>query len=304
MEQQKILVTGAAGLIGAEVYKKLFSLNYNVTGVDNLSRPGSRIQGEIINCNLLDFYNNYKNSFDIIFHFAAINGTENFYSNPNMVTENNIELDLATFKFAKKNNSKIIYASSSEVVAGTIELPTQEETDVFIENIHNSRWSYRLTKIVSENYLVNSNLNYLIVRFFNVFGADSRQGHFVFDIIDKIKRNDRKLTGARETRSFCYIDDAVKSLLEIFDKEQNKVLNIGNDEEISIKEAADIISEILFHKKVEWELIDSRPGSTSRRCPNIDKLRQAIPDYDPDNFSSSIEKMNRVLEYEEINIKN
>lgn len=295
MEQKKLLVTGAAGLIGRAVYQKLASLNYSVIGVDNFSRPGSSNQKDIIDCDLLDFYKNYKNNFDIIFHFSAINGTSNFYSNPARVIENNIESDLATFKFAKDNNSKIVYASSSEVVSETKTVPTSEETDVVINDIHNPRWSYRLSKIVSENYLVNSDLDYLIIRFFNVFSADSRKGHFVHDIINKIKANNYTLIGADETRSFCYIDDAVNSLLEIFDKEKNKVINIGNDEEISIKEAADIISQILFHKKVEWELINSRPGSTLRRCPNVDKLRKIIPHYSPRKFSDSIKKIKRVL---------
>ena len=67
MEKQKILVTGAAGLIGKAVYKKLVSLGYNVVGVDNLSRPGGSHDNSVINCDLLEFYENNTNDFDTIF---------------------------------------------------------------------------------------------------------------------------------------------------------------------------------------------------------------------------------------------
>ncbi len=292
MEQQKILVTGAAGLIGKAVYKKLVSLGYNVVGVDNLSRPGGGHNNSVINCDLLEFYENNTNDFDTIFHFAAINGTVNFYENPNGVIKHNIENDFATFKFAGDNPStKLVYASSSEVVAGTSVIPTPEETDILISNIHNPRWSYRISKIVSENYLANSDLNYLIVRFFNVFSSDSRPGHFVHDLIDKIETEDYRLIGADETRSFCYIDDAVNSVISIATTCSKEVVNIGNDEEITILDAASTISEIIFNKTVEWEYEPGKQGSTAKRCPDITKLRSLLPDYAPLKFKSAIERI-------------
>jgi len=291
MERKRILVTGAAGLIGKATYEKLTTLGYSVTGVDNLSRPGSLSQKEIINCNLLDFYKKYKNNFDTIFHLAAINGTDYFYSQPNQVIENNFELDLATFRFAKLNGSKVVYASSSEVISGTANVPTIEETDVAIENIHNPRWSYRLSKIISENYILNSNLDYVIARFFNIFGGDSRQGHFVHDIVKKIDKEDFTLTGYNETRSFCYIDDAVNALLSIAFQQSKSVINIGNDEEITILDAANTIAEILYDKKIDWILKEGRPGSTARRCPNIDNLKKVFPNYKPLPFYKAIERI-------------
>lgn len=291
MEQQKILVTGAAGLIGQAAFNRLKSLGHTVTGVDNFSRPGKNIQEGIIHCDLLEFYNNYRNNFDIIFHLAAINGTDNFYDKANEVIENNVELDLATFRFAKSNNSKIVYASSSEVVAETKNIPTSEETDITIDNLHNPRWSYRLCKTLSENYLVNSDLNYLIVRFFNVFGADSRQGHFVHDITKKIEQGDNSLIGYNETRSFCYIDDAIDALIFTAFSQSNIVINIGNEEEISILDAANVISKILYKKQMDWILKQGRKGSTARRCPSIDKLKKIFPNYNPLPFEKAIEKI-------------
>lgn len=291
MEQSKILVTGAAGLIGKATFERLIEKGYSVTGVDNLSRPGSTDKECLINNDLLDFYENQKNNFDIIFHFAAINGTDTFYDNPNQVIESNIQLDLATFKFARSNNSKVIYASSSEVVAGSNTVPTPEEKSISISNIHNPRWSYRLSKILSENYLTNSKQDYLIVRFFNVFGEDSRKGHFLHDIIEKIKNKDYNLIGYNETRSFCYIDDAIDALLSVAFSENQTVINIGNDEEISILDAANVISNSIFNINTDWILQKGRSGSTVRRCPDITKLKKIFADYNPLLFNEAIEKI-------------
>lgn len=304
MEQPKILVTGAAGLIGKAVFETLIEKGYSVTGVDNLSRPGSKNKEYLINDDLLNFYRNQKNNFDIIFHFAAINGTDAFYDIPNQIIENNIQLDLATFEFAKSNNSKIVYASSSEVIAGSNTVPTPEEKSIFISNIHNPRWSYRLCKILSENYLTNSEHDYLIVRFFNVFGEDSRKGHFLHDIIEKIKNKDYNLIGYNETRSFCYIDDAIDALLSVAFSENQTVINIGNDEEISILDAASVISNSIFNINTDWILQKGRLGSTARRCPDVTKIKEILADYKPLSFREAIEKIKDTNKNEKNNIKN
>lgn len=290
MEQSRILITGANGLIGNAIFQQLSKVGNYVIGVDNNSRTGSVQNNQVISQDLLTFYKENKNNFDYIFHFAAINGTESFYKSSNTVLETNLKLDLATFEFAKKNPlTKLIYASSSEVVSGDESVPTSELTDIKIQNIHNPRWSYRLAKIAGENYLTNSALNFLIIRFFNVFSENSRPGHFVYDISKKIQENNFKLIGANETRSFCYIDDAVDAITAIAPTVSNKVVNIGNDEEISILDAANIIAAVQFDKKVDWVTQTGLKGSTARRCPDISQLRQLYPDYNPISFKKAIE---------------
>lgn len=289
----KILVTGAAGLIGREVFKKL-SLDNDVVGVDNNFRYRDQKPAEqgIIEKDLSEFIAGLKNDFNYIFHLAAVNGTSNFYETPNYVLKNNILTDISIFDFAKSNQEcKLIYASSSEVISDTDVHPTPEITDVAINDIHNPRWSYRLGKIVSENYLLNSDIEFLIIRFFNVYGRNSGKGHFIRDIIDKINIDDFSLIGADETRSFCYIDDAVNALLQIYRDQKNEVLNIGNDQEITILEAANIILEVLGKKGIEWKIVESRRGSVKRRCPDISKLKKLYETYHPRSFSEGVENI-------------
>jgi len=286
---QKILITGAAGLIGRELFKTLQSQNLNVIGIDNWTRFPAYENEDILNTDVSQFVKSNINDFDIIYHFAAINGTASFYERPLDVLTNNIVSDFDVFKFAEQNKKcKLIYASSSEVIAGTGNFPTKEEIDISIQNINNPRWSYRLAKITSENYLYNSKIDFVNIRFFNLFSEHSGRGHFVFDIIDKIKANNFNLIGAEETRSFCYVKDAVPAIIKVCATLSRDTVNIGSNEEIKIIDAANLIC-----KKIgvipNWSLQNSVEGSSKRRCPDLSKLKSVYPEYQPRSFSEVIQ---------------
>ena len=287
--RKKILITGASGLIGRELCNQL-STDDDITAVDNNQRFKDYVPPNCVyvQSDLAEYLEQTTNNFDIIYHMAATNGTKYFYSQPNDVLRNNVTLDLSIFKFAESNsNCKLIYASSSEVVAGTSQFPTPEITDITVNNIHNARWSYMLPKILAENYLFNSNIDFLIVRFFNVFSEFSGSGHFVKDIADKIRNENFELIGADETRSFCYVSDAVNALINISDV-SGQVVNIGSDEELTILEAANIIASVLGNNNVEWTTKPGLLGSAKNRRPDITELKRLFPAFSPKSFSEVI----------------
>lgn len=295
----KILVTGACGLIGREVVQQLVEQGYtNITAVDNEWKYqgvdlGSAV--EFIKSSLIDFLHTTPNTFDTVYHLSAINGTKYFYTIPNQLIENNVISDLELFQWAKTGCTKIVYASTSEVVVGSDVIPTPEELDVTIKNIHNPRWSYRLGKILSENYLANSNLDYLIIRFFNTYSEHTAPGHVVRDLIEKIQDQNFVVTGANETRSFCYVRDAVKAVIELAQTTSCTVVNVGSDEELEIQQVADILAESQGYSNVNWTTVPGPEGSVNRRRPDITKLRQLIKTFDPEPFQSVIKKIKNRL---------
>lgn len=294
---KKVLITGCCGLIGRELVSQLSSLGYDITGVDDHSRSSLFMSGhKFYDLSVVEYLEKTEEIFDTVFHLAAVNGTTNFYDKPNQVLSKNIETDLAVFKFVEKHPStKLIYASSSEIVAGTDQFPTPEIDSIEIKNIHNPRWSYRLSKIVSENYLFNSNIDFLIIRFFNVFSEHSNSGHFVKDLVNNIRLNNFTLIGADETRSFCYVSDAIDALIKVYDKVDREIINIGSSEEIKIREASTIISNSLGIKNIVWNELPSRTGSVSRRCPDISRLLRLYPEFNPKKFSEVIEEIKSLL---------
>ncbi len=293
----KILVTGASGLLGTEICRQLKqNSNNQVWAVDNHSRSSSIPSCDAwIKLDLLnrDSLNDLPRDFDQIYHYAAINGTKNFYERPNEVLSNNFISDIHVFEFAQQCDTltKLVYASSSEIVSDDPTSPTPEHTDVVIKNIHNARWSYRLAKITSENYLANSKLPWLALRYFNIYGEDSKSGHFIADQMDKISQGRFEVTGSHETRSFCYIEDAVAATIHCANTVLREVVNIGTDAEISITDAANVIAKAMGHHQADWTLLPGQPGSTTTRRPSITKLRDVMPGYQPRSFAEGMEKI-------------
>lgn len=289
----KILITGAAGLLGTELCDQLSI--HDVWAIDNLSR-GAEFPKNVnpiqLDISKAEHLNELPTDFDYIYHYGAVNGTTNFYSRPNFVLANNFTCDLNIFEFARscKNLKALAYASSSEIVSDEPASLT-ELTDIKINNIHNPRWSYRLGKICAENYLVNSDLPWAIFRYFNVYGKNSKPGHFLADQINKIKSGVFEIMGADETRSFCHVRDAMAATIYCTENVSNQVINIGNDRELTIQYAASVIADAMGHKDPSWNIKPGLQGSTANRKPNIAKLRSIMPQYNPTKFEDAVREI-------------
>jgi UDP-glucose 4-epimerase len=294
----KILVTGASGLLGTEICRQLKSEDgYEVWAVDNHSRsttvPPCDKFLELDLTNGANFEQLPKD-FDYIYHYAAINGTKNFYERPNQVMWTNMCTDFNMFEFAilcKDTLKKFVYASSSEVVSDDAQSPVKENLDITIKGIHNARWSYRLPKVCSENFLTNSEIPYVIFRYFNVYGTGSKAGHFLADQIAKIKNGVFEVVGPEETRSFCHVEDAVRASIHCSRAVERTLINIGNDREITIMEAAQTIATAMGYPNPTWITTPGKAGSTPNRRPDIGKLKGVLRDYRPKTFEDGVKEI-------------
>lgn len=294
----KILVTGASGLLGTEICRQLKQEeDLEVWAVDNHSRSTTiPVCDRFLELDLTNgaSFEQLPADFDCIYHYAAINGTKNFYERPNQVMWTNMVTDFNMFEFATlcgTNLKKFVYASSSEIVSDDPQSPVKENTNVTIKDIHNARWSYRLPKICSENFLVNSKIPYVIFRYFNVYGKDSKAGHFLADQIAKIKSGVFEVVGPEETRSFCHVEDAVRATIHMSRAVKRDVLNIGNDREITIMEAAQTIARAMGYNDPVWITTTGKAGSTSNRRPDISKLKGVMKDYRPRSFEQGVQEI-------------
>jgi UDP-glucose 4-epimerase/UDP-glucuronate decarboxylase len=289
----RILITGGSGLLGRELCQQLHTDKNNVWVIDNHSRSTIIPSCDVFREADLTDKNTFNDlpRFDYIYHFGAINGTTNFYERSNEVLSKNFIADINTFEFAKicPNLKRIVYASTSEIVSGEPS-PISELLNIKINDIHNARWSYRLAKIAGENYLANSNLPYVMIRYFNVYGHNDGPGHFISDQVEKMNRGVFEIIGGDETRSFCHVEDAIEASIYCAEHASNVLVNIGSDEEIQISKAADLIAKELGYIP-NWTEVLGRIGSTKTRKPDISTLRDIMPQYNPRSFADGIKQI-------------
>lgn len=295
----KVLITGGAGFIGYHLTRLLAGEDYEVTICDNLFR--GKIDSDLkelcehgnvkfINCDLVERgeLKKLEGEWDYIYHLAAINGTRYFYEIPHEVLRVNVLSLINLLEWARDAHAgKILFASSSEVYAGTarafdLPVPTPENVCLTIDDVYNPRLSYAGSKIIGELFMINYsrayNLPITIVRYHNIYGPRMGYEHVIPGFCMRIlgQENPFKIHGATETRAFCYIDDAIKATRKVAEVEgtSGEIIHVGNsDEEIKIIDLA----RRMFALSDFYPTVESLPapeGSVKRRQPDISKLVQ------------------------------
>jgi len=289
----KILVTGSAGFLGFALASELSRNQANrVFCVDNFSRgvqdeayealcKQSNVEHFTLDLSDAGMVVELPKSVDIIYHMAALNGTQNFYEKPLAVLKHTAlpTLNLIDY-YAGQNPGRFIYAGSSEVYASSInrgfaKIPTGEDVLLSIDDIKNPRWSYAASKIFCESAVVNSNIPWSIIRYHNVYGPRMGDKHVIPDFLARLRDGKPSLYGYEDTRSFIYVADAVRATIEIGNRgdRAGEIIHVGSDREIKIADLAAMLMDICGRTD-EIELHPSPVGSVSRRCPDLSKLRR------------------------------
>jgi nucleoside-diphosphate-sugar epimerase len=295
----KALVTGSAGFIGFFLAKHLAEQGQEVTLCDNHAR-GKRDEEfnafvttanvRFIHADLTKKEDVEKlgNDYDYVYHLAAMNGTKYFYEIPHEVLRVNVQSTINILEwFIKSKCKKIIFASSSETYAGLgtvtkIPYPTPETVPLIVSDVFNPRWSYGGSKILGELFFINYARQYKrrvsIIRYANIYGPRMGYEHIVPEFLVRIinKENPFKIFGAEPTRTYCYVEDAVKATRLVMESEKtdNEVINIGTDrEEIT---GLDLAKKMftLFGASPELEIHPAPKGCVMRRCPDVSKLKR------------------------------
>jgi nucleoside-diphosphate-sugar epimerase len=293
---KKVLITGGAGFIGLHLAKLLSSDDYHIDLVDNFARGVMDAELEVLkDATNVNFYDrdlleenalvDLGDEYHFIFHLAAIIGVSHVLNRPFAVLDDNVKLLVNLLSFAKKQKSlnRFLFASTSEVYAGTLNyftlpIPTPESSPLTIGELTQPRTSYMLSKIYGEALSIHSGLPITIFRPHNVYGPRMGLSHVVPELLKKAYAlNDGdslEVYSVNHKRAFCYIGDAVNTLKAIAESDncESETINLGNqDQEISMGDLATIIKDVVG-KNITIIPLPSTPGSPERRCPDMSKL--------------------------------
>jgi UDP-glucuronate decarboxylase len=286
----KILVTGGAGNIASALIAKLAANPANhITIADNLLTgeiakvPRHLNNVQFIKCDV-NSYNDiaplfFANSFEYVFHFAAVVGVQRTLQNPLWVM-NDIHGIEHVLNLSKSTGvRRIYYSSSSEVYGEPFEIPQNEQTTPL-----NSRLPYAIVKNVGEAFLRTYHrefgLNYLIFRFFNTYGPNQSEDFVVPRFIRQAMAN-RDITiygDGSQTRTFCYVDDNVEACVNahLTGQIENDTINIGSDVEFTVRALAEKVIEITGSGSKIIYLPPLAEGDMTRRKPDITKMKQLL----------------------------
>ena len=301
----KILVTGGAGFIGSSLSDYLLiNTDAEVVVVDNYLTGRSEnlsvsdrlrfIKADVNDLNdIASIFQTF--GFDYVFHYAAVVGVKRTLENPVLVLHDLQGIRNVLTLCKNTGVKRVFYASSSEVYGEPVHLPQHEHNTPL-----NSRLPYAVVKNAGESfcrsYYQEYQLEYTIFRFFNTYGPKQSPDFVVSRFIDAALKN-KPITiygDGGQTRTFCYIDDHLEATVNclLHDKYIDDVVNIGNDQEISVLELARTIKKITQSKSEIVHLPPLAEGDMTRRQPDIKKMQKLLNH----PFTSLEEGLQRIIE--------
>jgi len=283
-------VTGAMGFIGSHWCEHLLNQGHRVIGLD-IGRFHTR---------LLDFehfifvHDTIRNSHivetcvdasDVVCHFCGIAKPQTYVRSPLKVLDITARCSMDLINMCRLKEKLFFFTSTSEVYGKSKDIPFTEDGDRLLGSTSTHRWCYATAKALVEHYLhacASSNeLRHVVVRLFNVYGP-RLTGRVASRFLKNALRGEPLVVhgDGMQTRSFTYADDVMDAFDRLIATESchNKVFNVGNPTETTIKEFAQEVlrltgspSELIFknHKECYGDSYEDVP----RRVPDITKLR-------------------------------
>ena len=253
----RVLIAGAAGFIGSHLTNELLSKGHEVLAVDNFYTGQRR--------NLINHFGNPK--FELIRHditfplFVEVDGIFNlacpaspdkYQYDPVQTIKSSVIGSINLLGLAKRLKVPILQASTSEVYGDPQVNP---QSEVYWGNVNpvGTRSCYdegkRAAETLFSDYRKQYNVETKIARIFNTYGPNMavNDGRVVSNfIVQALKNENISIYGkGTQTRSFCYVSDLVDGLMKLFFKEYDGTpVNLGNPEEITVKQLAEEIIEL------------------------------------------------------------
>lgn len=296
----KVVVTGGAGFIGANLVRRLLKEKRDLRVVDNVSRGHSEnlkgLDVEIVSADLrrLEEAQKALRDTDIVYHLAARVGSVKYLHESKAAELNtlqdNLLVDTNVFKVASVNGvRKVIYTSSVSVYPINKQVTTGVKFSEDDSNQVNPEGGYGWAKYIGESQLdLMENCVSGVARIFNAYGEYNDYGETAQVVPSLIKkaiifpRQPFVVWGdGHQTRCLLYIDDCIDALLKLEKLASHPPLkvNIGDDRETTIKELAELIIKI-SGKPIHPRFDLSAPVGPVSRVPDISRARKKL-DWQP-----------------------
>ncbi len=289
---KKVVITGVAGFIGSHLADRFIREGYTVIGIDNFLTGRKE--------NIAHLENNPQFNFieqdlgveidldiqtDIVLNFASPASPIDYFDHPIETMRVNAFGALNMLKIARENNAVFVQASTSEVY-GDPEIHPQTEDYVGHVNPIGPRSVYdeakRFAEALSMSFYREFKTKVRLVRIFNTYGPRMKKndGRVIPNFINQALSNEPiTIYGdGKQTRSYCYVDDLVEGIFRVATSEKNingEVFNLGNPEEYTVLETAQIIKEITGSKS-ELKFLPPLEDDPKKRCPDISKVRKTF----------------------------
>ena len=322
-KKRTILITGICGCIGSHLLDELLARGENVIGIDNLSYGKlANVRRHLKNPNF-KFHRMDVRDFpalrgkikkvDIILHTASVKKVGESQSaiptlNVNAIGTENL------LKLSRVKKSKIVIFSTSDVYGLSDRIPFREDDICVVGASTAKRWSYAISKLYSEQIALSYHKDFgvpvVVLRYFGVFSERSSTGwsggpipSFTEAIL---KGKPVTIHGdGSQTRSMGHVDDTVRGTLLTMDNPRavGEIINIGNDEEMSVLETARLIHELSGAKKplklqfIPMKKLFGTYQEIPRRVPDLTKARRILG-YRPQ--VSYRQGLGRVIEYHKV----
>ena len=297
LEGKTVLIAGGKGFLGTYFTNVLIKIN------ETLSKPMKIIVLDSLitskdkedNSNIVflqqDISDNFELSYDIdyIIHAASIASPPTYRKFPIKTVDVNYQGTRNLLEIAKEKRIRSMLLLSSSEIYGDPEVFPTPESYVGKVSCTGPRACYdeskRLAETISILYFQQHQTPIKIARPFNVYGPylNLNDGRIIPDFMNTaIKKSEIIIhSDGTPTRSFCYVSDAISAFFKLLFSEHNGMIyNVGNDEEVSVKEVAKMIQKIM-NKSIDIKMIESDdPNYTKdnpqRRCPDLSLIKNSV----------------------------
>lgn len=291
---KQIIVTGGAGFIGSHLCSRLLNEGHKVFCVDSfITGFKSNIEHLLNDTNfkLLDYDINFpllvltplfKIDVDEIYNLACPASPFYYKKYPLLTYETSVLGTMNILRMAKKWNAKFLQTSSSEIYGDPLVHPQVETYNGNVDTF-GDRAPYkegkRAAETITNEYRKLYDIDAKVVRLFNVYGPNMQKddGRVISNFIVKALCNEDLIIygDGTQTRSFCYIEDIVEGLINIMNVQIIRPINLGNEEEISINELAEIVIKITNSKsKIVYK--NKNLDECMRRKPDVTFAKNTI----------------------------